>query len=244
MRALSPTELLAVWETELTSDGVERALSLLSAAFIETPREDLAQWSIGRRDATLLQLRELAFGSSLASVESCPRCGAQLELNFTIDDVRVEPATGNEATLSLHKDNYEMQFRLPNSHDLQAIAACSNQMDSRAVLLERCLHGASQNRQAVSATQLPQDVVDAIAERMAQADPGAHMQLDLCCPACENRWQTNFDIVSFFWSEIDAWAQRLLSEVHTLARAYGWREADILNMHPHRRRFYMEKLSA
>jgi hypothetical protein len=32
-------------------------------------------------------------------------------------------------------------------------------------------------------------------------------------------------------------------EVHVLARAYGWHEADIINMHPHRRRFYLEKVS-
>jgi hypothetical protein len=31
-----------------------------------------------------------------------------------------------------------------------------------------------------------------------------------------------------------------LREVHTLAWAYGWREADILAMSPARRQFYIE----
>jgi hypothetical protein len=39
---------------------------------------------------------------------------------------------------------------------------------------------------------------------------------------------------------LTTWVRRLLREVHTLALAYGWREADILNMSARRRRFYLE----
>ena len=48
-----------------------------------------------------------------------------------------------------------------------------------------------------------------------------------------------FDIVSFFWAEIDAWARRVLREVNVLARAYGWRESDILALSPVRRQIYL-----
>jgi hypothetical protein len=243
MRALAASQLLNVWEEELTSNTVERALSLLVVC-TGIPREELAQWSIGRRDANLLTLRELTFGSQLVSVENCPLCNEQLELNFDVCDVRVEPLTENGATLALQNDNYNLLFRLPDSRALQAIAEHQDAAASRYLLLEQCLIEALYNDQTVAAADLPKLVVEAIAEHMAEADPGANIQLDLCCIACEHRWQRIFDIVSFFWEEIDAWAQRLLTEVHILARAYGWREADILNMHPHRRRFYVEKLGA
>jgi len=49
-----------------------------------------------------------------------------------------------------------------------------------------------------------------------------------------------FDILTYLWSEIEDWAQRLLLEVHTLALAYGWSERDILAMSPRRRRLYLE----
>ena len=62
----------------------------------------------------------------------------------------------------------------------------------------------------------------------------------MTCPACGRFWQAAFDIASYLWSELDALAQRLLGEVHTLARAYGWREADVLSMSPWRRQFYLE----
>ncbi len=51
-----------------------------------------------------------------------------------------------------------------------------------------------------------------------------------------------FDIVSFLWNELNAWAIRTLREVHILASAYGWSETDILAMSPWRRQFYLEVL--
>ena len=79
---------------------------------------------------------------------------------------------------------------------------------------------------------------------MAEADPLADIQLDLTCPSCERRWRAVFDIVSFLWTEIEVWAWRTLSDVHTLARAYGWSERDILTLSPTRRQFYLEMVGA
>ena len=39
-------------------------------------------------------------------------------------------------------------------------------------------------------------------------------------------------------------ALRLLGHVHALARAYGWREADILAMSPARRQVYLDLAGA
>jgi hypothetical protein len=67
--------------------------------------------------------------------------------------------------------------------------------------------------------------------------------LDFACPSCGHEWQSLFDIAAFFWAEIAAQARRLLREVHQLASAYGWREADILAMSARRRRAYLEMTS-
>jgi S-adenosylmethionine synthetase len=92
----------------------------------------------------------------------------------------------------------------------------------------------------ISLDELPDDIVDAVVDRMAQADPQSDVQLALSCPVCGREWQAAFDIVSFFWTEIDAWARGILQQVHVLASAYGWREADILTMNPGRRQSYLE----
>ena len=51
------------------------------------------------------------------------------------------------------------------------------------------------------------------------------------------------DVAAFFWTELNAWAVRLLREIHALASAYGWREADILALSPKRRDLYLELIS-
>ncbi len=60
------------------------------------------------------------------------------------------------------------------------------------------------------------------------------------CPTCDHAWDEIFDIVSFFWAELDAWAHRVLHDVHVLARAYAWSEAEILALPPLRRQYYLE----
>ena len=52
-------------------------------------------------------------------------------------------------------------------------------------------------------------------------------------------WEASVDVGSFVWEEIAAEARRVVHEVDRLARAYGWREADILAMTPARRRTYL-----
>lgn len=78
---------------------------------------------------------------------------------------------------------------------------------------------------------------------MLECDPQAEVLLQLTCPSCQREWMITFDIVSFLWIEIHAHAKRLLQEVHTVARAYGWHEADILALSPVRRQFYLEMVA-
>jgi hypothetical protein len=247
MRALSAPELLSVWEQGLTQPPVQRALVLLASACPETSPKQLAELSVGQRDTLLLTLREWMFGSQLQSIASCPKCSNRLELSFKIADVRVATPAESAESFSLSVANYEVLFRLPNSLDL---VACANQSASatglgdpssaQQALLERCLLAACHHGQEQPVTQLPADVISAVVAHMAEADPQADVQLNLSCAACSHQWHSTFDIVSFFWSEINVWALRILREVHILASTYGWREADILAMSPYRRQLYLE----
>ena len=80
----------------------------------------------------------------------------------------------------------------------------------------------------------------ALAAEMSARDPQAEVLLDLTCPGVRREWQAVFDIAAYFWAELAAEAKRLLREVDALARAYGWREADILALSPRRRQAYLE----
>ena len=99
---------------------------------------------------------------------------------------------------------------------------------------------ASRDGVLVQVDALPDSVTTSLAERMTECDPGAETLLNLDCPACGHRWQAPLDVAAFVWAEINALSRRLLREVQTLARAYGWREPDILTMSAVRRQAYLE----
>lgn len=239
MRALSAAELLDLWEIGLPLPPARRALALIEAACPELSPRDLAALPIGRRDARLLALRELLLGPELTIVAGCPACGEQLESTFAGAAVRAD-AKVVEPTLAVDVDGYRIVFRLPASEDLLALSPTMDRAAARRVLLGRCVVAAERDGDAADAESLPEHVVAAVAAHMAAADPQADVELALSCPSCAHGWRIAFDVAGFFWQEIHAWAKYMLRSVHALARAYGWREADVLALTATRRQIYLE----
>lgn len=221
-------------------------MTILGTVLPEASREELQALSIGQRDAYLCDIREQTFGSSLACVIECPSCHGRLE--FSLDVVNVRGSRGSlrgqaDAFQEISTDGYTINVRLPTHWDLQAIAGSQDVPAARKLLVERCVLQIRQNGVEVPLRDVPERTMTALAEEMADHDPGTEVQLDLRCPVCEHGWEVTFDILSFLWAEICALARRLLCEVHTLARAYGWREADILSMSAARRRLYLDMVA-
>jgi hypothetical protein len=240
LHLLSTHELLRAWETGQDGHPLDRAFVLLQTAWPEQTWEELAALCVGDRDARLLSLREQTLGPRLDGFAECPHCGEGLEFDVMVDDLRTAPGAGSDGEFVV--GDLTLTFRLPDSRDLGAAAACHDAADARRVLVERCVLHASRDGVPVPANDLSAETVGVLAERMAEQDPQAEVLLALQCPACDRAWQAHFDIASFLWSEVAAWAHRLLDEVHTLARAYGWSEADILGMSVRRRQTYLGML--
>jgi hypothetical protein len=238
---LTARDLLDLWERGLIQSPLQRALDLLAAAYPDLSLQQLRELPIGQRDLRLMAVREALFGQRLDCLTSCPACRERLELTFDIAQLRTTPhEAGVMETYSLATGDYEIQFRLPNSADLSHIAGLSDAAEARRSLFERCVHQASREGVPMVAGELPEEILQAAADRMAEIDPQADMQIALTCPACAQQWSAPFDIASYMWTEIHAWAVRLLHEIHRLASAYGWHEADILALSPMRRQFYLE----
>ena len=99
------------------------------------------------------------------------------------------------------------------------------------------LESAADNRQACPA--FPEDLITQITQKMDAADSSADIQVRLECAACQNEWSRPFDIVTYLWEELDTFCQRILLDVHRLARAYGWSEEQVLGLSPWRRQVYL-----
>ena len=249
MRSFSASDLLTVWERGWNRPPAERALILLRSAFPDALPAALGQLTVGQRDLCLLKLREMTFGTKLTGTAICPECNEPVELDFDsrdmsgagsgLPDFQDEVNAGNELLMVL--PGWEIRFRLPTGTDMTSLSADTPQAQSK--LLEACLLGARHEDRTVQAADLPEEVVTALSERMAREDPYLNISLAVNCPVCGHEWQMIFDIVSYFMSEIHFWAMRMLREVHRLASAYGWSEADILAMSAWRRQRYLEMIS-
>jgi hypothetical protein len=248
MRTPTASELLNMWECALDAPAVVRGLWLLQ---LTDEAQDEGAWldlSLGERDARLLRLHAKLFGHALQGIATCPACQSTVELALDCEALQIAPAeqvTAAEHVLDLHAAGRDMavRFRPVNCADLLTLQSCRDVAEARERLLVRCVIEVD-GKEAADVAGLPPDVQAELAAAMAAADPQADLQLDCACPQCAHRWQPLFDIATFLWQELHAWALRLLRDVDTLARTYHWRESDILAMSPRRRQAYLEQCAS
>jgi hypothetical protein len=245
MQTLSTQSIVHLWESGLRQHRVERMLTLLTAALPEVPRQDILALSIGQCDAYLLLLHKQMFGSRFVGFTECPHCQERLEFSFTVTDIWAGAAPVDEVgkVFSYQIEDYEIQLRLPTLADMLVISERQDAVSARLLLLQRCIVQAIRKGDAVPVEALPDEVTVMLGESVLERDPQAEIQIDLPCPQCLYRRPALFDVSRFLWTEIQAQAKRLLREVHILARAYGWRETEILALSNVRRQFYLETMA-
>ena len=101
-------------------------------------------------------------------------------------------------------------------------------------LLDRCRTGGPEH------PEWTDDLLEAVEDSLASADPLAETRLAFSCPSCQREWEDAFDVGRFLWAEVESRARRVLWEVHTLASAYGWSESETLALGDARRAMYLE----
>jgi len=250
MQALSASDLLTIWERGFGRSSVEQALAILDAALPEIPNDILTKIDVVQRDLCLLHLRGLTFGSQYEGLADCPVCHQHLELEFDAGELLnsdsqlpdLETTRSLNSESSFQMNNYFVMFRLPNSMDLKNLNPSIGRMEERQQLLDACVTSAKFIDKPIVVSDLPPEVVNGVVEHMSRSSPLADMTIRVTCPSCGHAWEIIFDIVSYFWSEINAWSTRLIREVHSLALAYGWHERDILAMSAWRRQRYLEMI--
>ncbi|MER5597110.1 hypothetical protein [Streptomyces sp. NPDC002265] len=233
-RELTEWQLLDMWEAGHRQAPPARALLL--AAAVAPSGATVADLPLAELKALQLDLRERSFGTVLPCVTDCPGCGESLEVSVMTDELRAPgqrkaPGDGPELG-TLHAEGCKVTYRALTGRDLLAVHGASGKV--RRTLLRRCVVGSEP-----ADSDLPDVVLEALAERLADHDPGADTVLSLTCPHCRHAWTAALDVAEHLWAEVEAYARRLLYEVHALARAYGWSEADVLAVSPLRRQFYL-----
>lgn len=236
--------LLDLWDSHRQAPPLARALALAVLGSPDETLEAMKDWSLGRRDRVLFDLREQLFGKEILGVADCPGCGALVEFMFETSMVRTEHASNDPFMISLEGvdgTQHRIELRAVTSRDLLAAPL------DRFKLLERCMlsiDGAPMESSLVFQNEAKDEVVRECIRALGERDPQADVELQLLCEACNARWSAQFDIASYLWREIENWAMRTLREIHLLASAYGWTEHAILKLSSRRRRAYLQMVTS
>jgi hypothetical protein len=243
MRAVTQADLLALWESGKALHTLDWGLLAVNTMFPETQPDSAADWPIGRRNRALVEMQLACFGRTLRGWTSCRRCAEKLE--FALDGLALAEGPLPEQGESIVANG--RTFRLPTSRDLARVAAEDDPSKAAVALVEMCrIDGEVGPVERCFTTEIDwtEEDLDAIGDKMALADPLGEIMLHFDCPECGEVFDDNLDLSTFLRAEIEGRAKRLLREVHTLASAYGWSEAEILALNPARRQFYLEMVLA
>lgn len=222
-------ELLDLWDAGEGKAAIERGL-LAASQIAPTSAED----AVGIRNARLIEWRAREFGARLEALAECPQCGEFAE--FLLPDFpTTDPKPG-----TLQAGDWEVDYRPANSLDLAYMLRFDNADEAASALARRCVLACRKAGVDASFEEMPAEVFQAVDERLDAEDPLGAPRLTLSCPKCETEWDALIDLPSMVWRELSRRARVTLGEIHDLAKAYGWNEAEILALSPARRRRYLE----
>ncbi|HEY6796381.1 MAG TPA: hypothetical protein VI248_17020 [Kineosporiaceae bacterium] len=245
MTSRPPVDALRLWEAGWGLPPLERAVVLAAASTGSSP-DTVSSRPVGERDRLLYTLRARLFGTAIEAVSTCPGCAGEVELAFDLRHLLA--GTGpSQPEVTVVAGGVERTFRTPTSVDVAAVLArpAAHDTDAAQVLLRRCRVASGVDGSAEDdAAGQDDEAADAVTRAWLVADPLADVTLELRCPECATEWAEPLDIGGFLWSELDNWCRAMLLDVHQLARAYGWSEAEILALSPWRRRCYLGLVGA
>ena len=213
-------------------DDLDRALTLLAAAWPDAAPEALARLSIPVRNRELLRLRWISFGPTLEGLTACGACGARLEFSVPIPEVldRLERLDAGDS-MAWAEGGAACTLRAATTDDLRAACCEPDDGEARRCLLARCLSVSGELARTPRRLAVARSDPRTLA-RFDRLHEGAEIVCEVLCPQCTAVEPVDLDIARFVWDEVRHAALRLLREVHALASAYGWSEGAIAAMTP------------
>jgi len=226
-------------ERGINGTGTDDALQLLDALLLPVlgegipPRAD--DLVAADRDRLLVALYRQIFGDRIGSTLTCDNCSRPFDIDFSLRDLAItlESRPPNPAFVALNPNLFQAaegwRFRLPVGRDERAVVALPAAV-AESTLLERCCL-------AETGAAPDSDRLQAALEEVA---PLFEFELKGNCPECGRLHSLQFDIQTFLLSSLLQEKTRLFSEIHRLAKAYGWGLNDVLSLSRIERRRLVE----
>lgn len=217
---------------------LERAVVRLADSDRVTAR-DLRFLTAGDRERLLLGTFASSYGPRLELVARCPECGETAELELAAGDLVASTGDGQRETCFIEA-GVEIAVRLPTGEDQEECAR--RPAEAASILLSRCvIVDGGDSVPAVAAAD--GDIALRVDRAIAAMDPLATGSLDFPCPACGTSVPGQFDALTLLLARLPP-AEALDAATDRLARAYGWREPEIMALPVARHALYARQAGA
>lgn len=227
-----PARLLAAWEQAATVPPAARGAVLICHGGLAEDMEAALDLPLGQVGVLAGRLYTEEFGEAAEALVPCAGCGAVLDVHLPLTALRA--VAPGRVTRVAAPDGEELTVRPLTTQDLLAAGRAA---DPAAVLMARCVRGAE--GVPVDPVELAPETaarVEAAAERIAGA---AAAVVRTGCPDCGVEAVVPVDMGALLWERVANAATVLIEEVAVLASAFGWREADVLELSSARRGMYL-----
>lgn len=221
---------------EAVSSGLsrpEKVTQILAAAFIRIGGEAagpalIRRLATGARAFLLLRAAEMFSAGARWFSARCAACGEDY-------DLRLNPAAAPRSApgagfplVTVETELGPRRFEAPNGLTEAALTGGS---DPLRILAART--GLSE-RAGEEAMEFSAEGLETIAAALDAVTPDIADIIATTCPACGAGAEAQLDPLTFAFPT----AEQLDREIHHIARAYGWREPEILALAPQRRARY------
>jgi hypothetical protein len=200
------------------------------------PHDDEFWWSqpVSSRIAALLRLLVATDAvDHLSLLTHCRRlsCGERFEFELPMAMLHDFIIPDDETIQVVLEGKRSVSLRRPNGWDLREW--CNQQPTSRQAAVAAMLQS------LVIEGQVRPDDEPILAEALSDLDPLVAFSVSCACPACRSTSEVRVDLEDIALARLRRKQRELLHEIHRLASRYGWREAEVLAIPPHRRAQYL-----
>lgn len=217
---------------------ITRILQICSVPYVD--EELFWALTVSQRTQALLHLAYLSRPGPWMMPLRCGHaaCSQTMEVEVALDDFSFSE-NGREP-LCIGVRGRLWRFRKPLGADQRHWQREVYPVGRAAVLnILRTLHVDSDQQPDRALEELSTDELGQIEKAMEAFDPGMRIQFESSCPHCGQTSQHELDAEDMAFETLQKIQQEVLYEIHQLAKAYHWSEADICAMPAWRRRQYL-----
>jgi len=208
-------------------DAVTRVLAAVTRTSAGPEPEEAHIWAlpVGVRTAALLRTA-LGEAGTLQRVVRCRACLERSEIELPLSELPPPPCD----PLQLEVDGEPWMLRLPSGADQRAwqLAGVEPLAVAQSLLL--------------TPRELRPDLLPRLADAMHEHDPLTDFHVATQCVNCEAGILAPLDLEHIALGVLAGAQRRVLDDVHRLARAYHWSEAQILALPAWRCAAYLERV--